>query len=171
MNNETVNTNVRNNSTANFEFTIGEVEFKGITLKNLKMSACADITDENMRISTDGAVGLFKALMSFADTKIDRLIDHSVESDNKRIEIQKLEAEASAKESGPERPSTMLNQSIGMQNGMRFSKNIPPPPTKTTNKLFFDTELGSPLTLYFFFVVYIQPTYARSVQLQKVLHV
>lgn len=100
MNNETVNTNVRNNSTANFEFTIGEVEFKGITLKNLKMSACADITDENMRISTDGAVGLFKALMSFADTKIDRLIDHSVESDNKRIEIQKLEAEASAKESG-----------------------------------------------------------------------
>ena len=95
MNNETVNTNVRNNSTANFEFTIGEVEFKGITLKNLKMSACADITDENMRISTDGAVGLFKALMSFADTKIDRLIDHLVESDNKRIEIRKLEAKES----------------------------------------------------------------------------
>ena len=98
MNNETTN-NVRNNSTADFEFSIGEIEFKGITLKDLKMSAHADITDENIRISTEGAVGLFKAIMSFADTKIDRLIDHEIEADNKRIEIRELEAKASAKES------------------------------------------------------------------------
>lgn len=99
MNNETVNTNIRNNSTVDFDFTIGEIEFKGIALKNIKMSAHTDITDENMRISTDGAVGLFKAIMTFADTKIDRLIDHEIEADNKRIEIRNLEAEASAKES------------------------------------------------------------------------
>ena len=99
MNDETINTNIRNNSTADFDFTIGEIEFKGVTLKNIKMSAHTDITDENVRISTDGAVGLFKAILTFADTKIDRLIDHEIEAANKRIEIQKLEAEASAKES------------------------------------------------------------------------
>lgn len=99
MNNETVNTNIRNNSTVDFDFTIGEIEIKGVTLKNIKMSAHTDITDENMRISTEGAVGLFKAIMTFADAKIDRLIDHEIEADNKRIEIRELEAEASAKES------------------------------------------------------------------------
>lgn len=97
MNNET--NNVRNNSIANFEFTIGEIEFKGIILKNLKMSAHADITDENVKISTEGAVGLFKTIMSFADAKLDKIIEHACAADDKRIEIRKLEAEASSKES------------------------------------------------------------------------
>ena len=99
MNNETVNTNVRNNSTANFEFTIGEVEFKGITLKNLKMSAHADITDENVRVSTDGAVGLLKAIFTFADTKVDKVIEHQMKMDVKRLELRDQEVKASVEES------------------------------------------------------------------------
>lgn len=99
MNNETVNTNVRNNSTANFEFTIGEVEFKGITLKNLKMSACADITDENVKISTDGVVGLLKAIFTFADAKVDKVIEHQMKMDVKRLELRDQEVKASVEES------------------------------------------------------------------------
>lgn len=99
MNNETVNTNVRNNSTANFEFTIGEVEFKGITLKNLKMSACADITDENVKISTDGAVGLLKAIFTFASAKVDKVIEHQMKMDVKRLELRDQEVKASVEES------------------------------------------------------------------------
>lgn len=99
MNNETVNTNVRNNSTANFEFTIGEVEFKGITLKNLKMSAHADITDENVKISTDGAVGLLKAIFTFADAKVDKVIENQMKMDVKRIELRDQEVKASVEES------------------------------------------------------------------------
>lgn len=99
MNNETVNTNVRNNSTANFEFTIGEVEFKGITLKNLKMSAHADITDENVKISTDGAVGLLKAIFTFADAKVDKVIEHQMKMDVKRLELRDQEVKASVEES------------------------------------------------------------------------
>lgn len=99
MNNETVNTNVRNNSTANFEFTIGEVEFKGITLKNLKMSAHADITDENVKISTDGAVGLLKAIFTFADAKVDKVIEHQMQMDVKRLELRDQEVKASVAES------------------------------------------------------------------------
>lgn len=98
MNNETTN-NVRNNSTANFEFTIGEVEFKGITLKNLKMSACADITDENVKISTDGAVGLLKAIFTFADAKVDKVIEHQMKMDVKRLELRDQEVKASVEES------------------------------------------------------------------------
>lgn len=99
MNNETVNTNVRNNSTANFEFTIGEVEFKGITLKNLKMSAHADITDENVKISTDGAVGLLKAIFTFADAKVDKVIEHQMQMDVKRLELRDQEVKSSVEES------------------------------------------------------------------------
>lgn len=98
MNNETTN-NVRNNSTANFEFTIGEVEFKGITLKNLKMSAHADITDENVKISTDGAVGLLKAIFTFADAKVDKVIEHQMQMDVKRLELRDQEVKASVEES------------------------------------------------------------------------
>lgn len=98
MNNETTN-NVRNNSTANFEFTIGEVEFKGITLKNLKMSAHADITDENVKISTDGAVGLLKAIFTFADAKVDKVIEHQMQMDVKRLELRDQEVKASVAES------------------------------------------------------------------------
>lgn len=98
MNNETVNTNVRNNSTANFEFTIGEVEFKGITLKNLKMSACADITDENVKISTDGAVGLLKAIFTFADAKVDKVIEYQMKMEQKRLELRDQEVKASIEE-------------------------------------------------------------------------
>lgn len=99
MNNEIVNTNVRNNSTANFEFTIGEVEFKGITLKNLKMSAHADITDENVKISTDGAVGLLKAIFTFADAKVDKVIEHQMQMDVKRLELRDQEVKALVEES------------------------------------------------------------------------
>lgn len=98
MNNETTN-NVRNNSTANFEFTIGEVEFKGITLKNLKMSAHADITDENVKISTDGAVGLLKAIFTFADAKVDKVIEHQMKMDVKRLELRDQEIKAHVEES------------------------------------------------------------------------
>ena len=98
MNNETTN-NVRNNSTANFEFTIGEVEFKGITLKNLKMSAHADITDENVKISTDGAVGLLKAIFTFADAKVDKVIEHQMQMDVKRLELRDQEIKAHVEES------------------------------------------------------------------------
>ena len=97
MNNEN-NTNVRNNSTANFEFTIGEVEFKGITLKNLKMSAHADITDENVKISTDGAVGLLKAIFTFADAKVDKMIEHQMKVDQKHLELRDQEVKASIEE-------------------------------------------------------------------------
>lgn len=96
MNNET--NNVRNNSTADFEFTIGEIEVKGITLKNLKMSAHADITDENVRISTDGAVGLLKAIFNFADAKIDKVIEHQMEMDKIRSERYEKETAASIEE-------------------------------------------------------------------------
>lgn len=96
MNNET--NNVRNNSTADFEFTIGEIEFKGITLKDLKMSAHADITDENVRISTDGAVGLLKAIFNFADAKIDKVIEHQMEMDKIRSERYEKETAASIEE-------------------------------------------------------------------------
>ena len=99
MNNETINTNVRNNSTADFEFSIGEIEFKGITLKNLKMTAHADITDENVRVSTDGAVGLLKAIFTFADTKIDKVIEHQMEMDKIRSERRNQEVAASIEES------------------------------------------------------------------------
>lgn len=98
MNNETTN-NVRNNSTANFEFTIGEVEFKGITLKNLKMSAHADITDENVKISTDGTVGLLKAIFTFADAKVDKVIEHQMKMDVKRLELRDQEIKAHVEES------------------------------------------------------------------------
>ena len=99
MNNETINTNVRNNSTADFEFSIGEIEFKGITLKDLKMTAHADITDENVKISTDGAVGLLKAIFTFADTKIDKVIEHQMEMDKIRSERRNQEVAASIEES------------------------------------------------------------------------
>lgn len=98
MSNETTN-NVRNNSTANFEFTIGEVEFKGITLKNLKMSAHADITDENVKISTDGTVGLLKAIFTFADAKVDKVIEHQMKMDVKRLELRDQEIKAHVEES------------------------------------------------------------------------
>ena len=97
MNNETTN-NVLNNSTADFEFSIGEIEFKGITLKDLKMSAHADITDENVRISTDGAVGLLKAIFNFADAKIDKVIEHQMEMDKIRSERREKETAASIEE-------------------------------------------------------------------------
>lgn len=98
MSNDTTNTNIRNNSTADFDFTIGEIEFKGITLKNLKMSAHADITDENVRISTDGAVGLLKAIFTFADAKVDKMIEHQMWMDQKRLELRDQEAKASIEE-------------------------------------------------------------------------
>ena len=98
MNNETVNTNVRNNSTADFEFSIGEIEFKGITLKNLKMTAHADITDENVRVSTDGAVGLLKAIFTFADAKVDKVIEYQLKMDQKRLELRDQEVKASIEE-------------------------------------------------------------------------
>lgn len=98
MNNETVNTNVRNNSTADFEFSIGEIEFKGITLKNLKMTAHADITDENVRVSTDGAVSLLKAIFTFADAKVDKVIEHQMKMDQKRLELRDQEVKASIEE-------------------------------------------------------------------------
>lgn len=97
MSNETTN-NVRNNSTADFEFTIGEIEFKGITLKNLKMSAHADITDENVKISTDGAIGLLKAIFTFADAKVDKVIEHQMQMDQKRLELRDQEVKASIEE-------------------------------------------------------------------------
>ena len=99
MNNETVNTNVRNNSTADFEFSIGEIEFKGITLKNLKMTAHADITDENVRVSTDGAVSLLKAIFTFADAKVDKVLEHQMKMDQKRLELRDQEVKASVEES------------------------------------------------------------------------
>ena len=99
MSNETVNTNVRNNSTADFEFSIGEIEFKGTTLKNLKMSAHADITDENVKISTDGAVGLLKAIFTFADAKVDKVLEHQMKMDQKRLELRDQEVKASVEES------------------------------------------------------------------------
>ena len=93
MSNETNNNNnVRNNSIGEIEFTIGEIEVKGITLKNLKMSAHADITDENIRISTDGAVGVLKAILNFVDSKLDKMIEH-------RMEMEKIRSERSEKES------------------------------------------------------------------------
>ncbi len=85
MNNETTNT-IRNNSTADFNFEISEVEVKGITLKGIKMSAHVDITDEHARISTDGQVGIFKMLLQFADEKINKLIDADIRNNELRTE-------------------------------------------------------------------------------------
>ena len=75
------------------------MEFKGITLKNLKMSAHADITDENVKISTDGAVGLLKAIFTFADAKVDKVIEHQMKMDVKRLELRDQEVKASVEES------------------------------------------------------------------------
>lgn len=81
-----INNTLRNNSTANFDFSIDEIEVKGITMRGLKMSASADITDENVKISTSGAVELFKMIFNFADAKLDKVIDCEIESQKKRTE-------------------------------------------------------------------------------------
>ena len=89
--NETVNTN--NINSANFELKLESIEFKGITLKGLSMSARADFSDEKVKMETEGAVSILKALFSFADAKLDRVIEHAVEADNRRFELRQKEFE------------------------------------------------------------------------------
>ena len=87
--NETVN----NINTANFELKMESVEFKGITLKGLSVSGHADFSDEKVKMETEGAVSILKALFAFADAKLDRVIEHAIEADNKRAELRQKEFE------------------------------------------------------------------------------
>ena len=144
MSNETTN-NVRNNSTANFEFTIGEVEFKGITLKNLKMSAHADITDENVKISTDGAVGLLKAIFTFADAKVDKVIEHQMKMDVNALNSVTRKSKPLSKSPKLVLRSTRKSPSIGKPSRRISSRTIRRMTRKKiTTKSFFGTELGYP---------------------------
>ena len=88
MNETNNNTNV-----ANFELKLESVEFKGITLKGLTVSGRADFSDEKVRMETEGAVTILKALFTFADAKIDRLIEHAIEADNRRHDLRQKEFE------------------------------------------------------------------------------
>ena len=85
--NETTN----NINTANIEIKLESVEFKGITLKGLTVSGRADFSDEKVRMETEGAVTILKALFTFADAKIDRVIEHAIEADNQRAELRQKE--------------------------------------------------------------------------------
>lgn len=89
--NETVNTN--NVNTANFDLKLESIEFKGVTLKGLSVTARADFSDEKVRMETEGAVSILKALFAFADAKIDRVIEHAIEADNRRAELRQKEFE------------------------------------------------------------------------------
>ena len=73
-------------NTATFEFSIDEIEVKGITLKGLSMKATADFSDEKVRMETEGAVQVLKMVLGWADGKIDRLIEHAIEADQHREE-------------------------------------------------------------------------------------
>ena len=87
--NETTN----NINTANIEIKLESVEFKGITLKGLTVSGRADFSDEKVRMETEGAVSILKALFAFADAKLDRVIEHAIEADNQRAELRQKEFE------------------------------------------------------------------------------
>ena len=91
MDTNTVNTN--NVNTANFELKLESVEFKGITLKGLSVAAHADFSDEKVRVETEGAITVLKALFAFADAKLDRLLEQAIESDNRRAELRQKEFE------------------------------------------------------------------------------
>ena len=88
-----MNEAANNRNTANIEIKLESVEFKGITLKGLSMSAHADFSDEKVKMETEGAVSILKALFAFADTKLDRVIDHAIENDNRRAELRQKEFE------------------------------------------------------------------------------
>lgn len=90
-NNETTNVN-----TADLCIKLESIEFKGITLKGLTMSAHADFSDEKVRVETEGAITVLKALFAFADSKLDRVIEHAIEADNKRLELRQKEVEHEA---------------------------------------------------------------------------
>lgn len=62
-------------NTANFEVSIGEIEIKGISIKNVSMTAHADFTDERVKVEVDGAVAIFKMIFNFADEKLNKVID------------------------------------------------------------------------------------------------
>ena len=83
--------NTNNVNTANFELKLESIEFKGVTLKGLTVSGRADFSDEKVRMETEGAVTLMKALFAFADSKLDRLIDHAIETNTKRVELRQKE--------------------------------------------------------------------------------
>lgn len=90
MENNTKNTN----NVASFELKMESIEFKGITLKGLSVTGHADFSDEKVRMETEGAVSILKALFSFADAKLDRVIEHAIEANTKRLEIRQTEVES-----------------------------------------------------------------------------
>ena len=89
MENNTKNTN----NVANIEIKLESVEFKGITLKGLSVSGHADFSDEKVKMETEGAISILKALFAFADAKIDRVIEHAIEADNRRADLRQKEFE------------------------------------------------------------------------------
>lgn len=83
-----------NINSANFNFTIDEIEVKGISLKGLKMHAHADFSDEKVKTEVDGCVSIFKMLLNWGDAKIDRLIDEELTDRREMRDLRKKEREA-----------------------------------------------------------------------------
>ena len=94
---EAANTN--NVNTASFDFTIDEIEIKGISLKGLKMSARADFSDEKVRTEVDGCVSIFKMLLNWGDEKVNKLIDDELTDRREMRNLRKKEKEAHIAES------------------------------------------------------------------------
>lgn len=117
-----MNTNTINNiNTANFELKMEAVEFKGITLKGVSVSAHADFSDEKVKMETEGAVSILKAMFAFADAKLDRVIDHVIESDNKRAELRQkeFERETALLQRKEEREREYFNERLSAQKAER----------------------------------------------------
>ena len=80
-------------NTANFEVNIGEIEIKGISIKNVSMSAHADFSDERVKLEVDGAIAIFKMILNFADQKLNKIIDTQIAEQFAMRDIRIKEAE------------------------------------------------------------------------------
>ena len=83
----------QNASIGHVQIEIGELQVKGVTLKNLKASAHADITDENVRVQCDATLKFFNSLLGEFGGSLRELLSAAVETQKARTEFYKTQSE------------------------------------------------------------------------------
>ena len=97
MNNEITNTNVRNNSTLDINFNVDEVKVENISLKGVKISAHADVTNACVKISADTMSELTKTIISFLDEKVQEVLTHKMRLSEEEAKYRNAKYEAETK--------------------------------------------------------------------------
>lgn len=94
MNDEKI---TRNNSTLHINFNIDEVKVENIALRGIKISACADVTDQCVKISADTMSDLLKIATSFLDQKVREVLTHKMRLREEEAKYRNAKYEAETK--------------------------------------------------------------------------